>query len=372
MSAPRRIGLNATCFNDRPSGARQRFIGLYSALMARRPDDRFIVYEPADCRVARWFERPNVEARPTPLPSDRRWPRFLGGLAYWQGALATDRLDLFEQFNLPGAFGARCPTVMTVHDFDSDRSGPLQRRVERLVFAPLVRRADVALAVSDQVADALRRRVPGQRVERIHNGIDLTAWPLAPAAARRPFLLAVGHLEARKNYARLIAAFARLRARHPDLALRIVGRDSGERATLDALIERLSLGNSVVIESGLDDAEVRALYATCLGFIFPSLFEGFGIPLLEAMASGAPMAISDLPVFREIVGEAALMFDPTDEETIAASLERLVGDAPVRVTLAGDGRARAEQFDYDRLALELAALHDRLLEPRAMRVGDER
>src|SRR5579872_4047421 len=112
-----RIGLNATCFSDRPSGARQRFVGLYGEVIRRRPHDEFIIYEPADCRVASWFgDAANVVARVTPLPSTARARRPLAGISYWRNELRATSLDLFEMFNLPLVKAPDCPTLLTIHD----------------------------------------------------------------------------------------------------------------------------------------------------------------------------------------------------------------------------------------------------------------
>src|SRR5687767_740598 len=96
-----RVGLNATRFNDRPSGAKQRFVGIYGALIRQNPDTEFLIYEPVDCHVASWFEgAANVIARRTPIPSVGRLEAMLKGTAFWRSTIKGDRLDIFETFNL--------------------------------------------------------------------------------------------------------------------------------------------------------------------------------------------------------------------------------------------------------------------------------
>lgn len=361
MTKSRRIGLNATCFNNRPSGARQRFIGLYGALMRLRPQDHFIIYEPRDVRVTDWFDLPNVEARVTPLPSVGRWPRLIGGLRYWPETLRRDRLDIFEQFHMPGARRPRCPALLTTHDIAVSREGSLWQLAERLAMPRLLARNDTVIAVSDQVAGDIARTAPGVPVARLHNGIDLAEWTGPDRSDRDRVLLAVGHFEARKNYGRLVEAFAALRARDPSLQLVIAGRDSGALAEIRALRDRLGVTRAVDLQTDATDEDLRGLYRRCLLFVFPSTYEGFGIPLLEAMASGAPMAISDLPVFREVAGNAAAYFDPFDPAAIASVLDELITKADKRERLAELGLSRVTAFDYAALARQLEALHDRLL-----------
>ena len=106
-----RVGLNAICFDDRPSGAKQRFLGIYGALISAHPEIDFVIYEPADCRVAQWFAgAANVVARPTPVPSSGQLRKAVAGARFWRHRLRADRLDLFETFNLPMVVAPDCPT----------------------------------------------------------------------------------------------------------------------------------------------------------------------------------------------------------------------------------------------------------------------
>ena len=97
-----KIGLNATCINDKPTGARQRLLGIYGELIKSLPEAEFVVYEPLDCRVGDWFGKaPNLSVRRSPLPSEGRSRKFINGLNYWHNALYKERLDIFEGLNLP-------------------------------------------------------------------------------------------------------------------------------------------------------------------------------------------------------------------------------------------------------------------------------
>ena len=365
-----RIGLNATCFTERPSGANQRFRHLLGALIRLRPDWHFIIYEPRDVRVAAWFAPcPNVEARVTPLPAEGRIARVAAGLGYWRPALRADRLDLFESFHLPAVIAPDCPTLLTIHDLRPVRSDAAfsERLIARPVLHHALARARLTLAVSDTVAEELRAFHPGARVRRVYNGVrpDDLAHPgeaaLAAVRARwalpERFVLGVGHLEPRKNIAQAIDAIAVLRAQGRDVPLVVVGNPGGAEAPLQAAIAAQGLERRVRLLSGVSGDDLRAIYHLADLLLFPSAYEGFGIPLVEAMAAGLPIAASDTPVFRELAGGAARLFALGDPEGTAAAIAALSDDPAERAALAEAGRARLARHDFAVLAEELAAIY---------------
>lgn len=369
-----RIGLNATCFNERPSGARQRFLGIYGALIRQCQDDEFIVYEPRDCRVGLWFGgAPNVRIVATPLPSTGRLPRATIGHRYWRTALAQDRLDLFETFHLPLVLAPACPTIMTLHDPRSVicEGSRLRRWLSARVMRPALKRADQVITVSRTMCDELRGIEPEVKVTAVYNGIDAAPFAAVDAAdAERVrtrfglpegFLLAVGHLERRKNYGRLIEALARLRDAGQEHFLVIVGLEGGYGSAVRAAVARLGMDEHVRILSGVSDLELRALYSLSRLVVFPSYYEGFGIPILEAMAARRPLVTSDIKVFRELTEDNGAYFPPHDAAAMAATLEEVLGDAARRAALVAYGDRRVLDFNFDRLAGQVAAVHRTVL-----------
>jgi len=369
-----RVGLNATCFNERPSGAKRRFTGIYRALVERCPDIEFVVYEPRDCRVGDWFAgAPNVSVRRTPLPSSGRFRRAFGGLAYWRWALSRDRLDLFETFHLPLVRAPDCPTILTVHD-----ARPVRREVplvKRMLYGRVLRqalrRADHVITVSETMKQEIAAIEPSAMVTTIYNGIDPAPFVAANGNAEAlrakyhlppEFILAVGHLEARKNYVRLIQAVAELRRAGKKISLVIVGNDGGARAEIRAETLRLGLADQVTILEGVSDQELQSLYALCTLVAFPSFYEGFGIPLLEAMAARRPLVLSDTPVFRELTEGRGVYFPPDDSGAIAAALARVLDSQQRRQELVAYGVERIRAFEFARLAGEVEQLY-RLMQP---------
>jgi glycosyltransferase involved in cell wall biosynthesis len=370
-----KIGLNATCLNDRPSGARQRFVGIYGELVKRLPDGEFVIYEPADCKVAAWFEgASNVSARPTPLPSEGRLKRLALGLGYWHKALTRDQLDLFECFNQPLVKSPTGKTVLTIHDIRRLYAdwGTLERSIYRLALERDLKTADHVLTVSESMKQEIHDFFPGVTISVVYNGLDAEVFDSVGEAdlqalrskhrLPKAFIMAVGHLERRKNYLRLIDAIARLRDQGTALNLVIVGNDSGERKAIQDRIASAKLSDNVIFLSGLSDVEVRGAYKLCSLFVFPSSYEGFGIPILEAMAAGCPMVLSDIPVFREITQNKGVYFPHDDVDAMAAAIDAVLSSSSQRTSLINYGKERVQAFSFKSLAGQLESVYRELVQ----------
>jgi glycosyltransferase involved in cell wall biosynthesis len=369
-----RVGLNATCFNDRPSGARQRFAGIYGALIARRPDIEFVVFEPTDCRTSSWFPyAPNVTARRTPLPSEGRLRRTIGGLRYWRSALAREELDLFEHFHLPLVRAPNCPTILTVHDARPvlPEIPLLKRMLYGAVLRSGLRRADHVVTVSQTMKSELLRLDARSRITTIYNGIDPAPFHEAPPdRAERTrarfglapgFILAVGHIEERKNYLRLTTAMALLRDRGRPVPLVIVGNDGGQGDRLASHIAQLGMSAQISLLRGVSDAELADLYALSRLVVFPSYYEGFGIPILEAMAAHRPLILSDTAVFRELTEQRLSYFPPGDAGAIADAIASLLDRPDVQREFVDYGSQRVSAFGFSALSRQVEAVYEAAL-----------
>lgn len=366
-----RVGLNATCLNDRPSGARQRFVGIYGELVALAPDVEFVVFEPSDCDVASWFGgAANVTARKTPIPSEGRARKFLNGLGYWRSALARERLDIFEGFNLPLVTAAGARNILTIHDLRGLTPGAsfADRWLFRPVLQQALRAADHVVTVSEAMKLALMAVHPGINVSVIYNGLSEASLAPVPASAVAAFqtrfglgegyVLAVGHLEARKNYPSLVDAMAVLHLRGCTPSLVIIGNDSGERSVVESHVRAAGLEGQVHLLSGLSDLEVRCAYAACGLFVFPSSYEGFGIPILEAMAAGRPMVLSDIDVFREITQQQGVYFPPDDVQGMADAMAQVLSSTAEQAQIVAYGQKRIKDFSYRCLAQQVKVLYE--------------
>jgi glycosyltransferase involved in cell wall biosynthesis len=233
------------------------------------------------------------------------------------------------------------------------------------------RAAACVLADSQATRDDLVRhyRVPPDKIAVVYPGRDESLAPvtdLAALAAVRAryslgdrYLLYVGTLQPRKNLVRLVQAFAMLQA--PDLQLVITGKKGWLADEILAEVERLGLAaqGRAVLTGYVADAELPALVSGALAFVLPSLYEGFGFPVVEAMACGTPVVCSNVSSLPEVAGDAALLVDPLDTAALAAALGRVVADEGLRRELAERGLRQARRFSWRQCAREaLEVLED--------------
>jgi glycosyltransferase involved in cell wall biosynthesis len=263
--------------------------------------------------------------------------------------------------------------VTTVHDLIPLRFPALvpwrHRLAVRLLLGSALRHAAQVIAVSEATrAEILERYpIPPERVVVVPEAADTQFAP--PAAADRarvrgdygldgPYVLFVGLLEPKKNLGTLLRAVARLArtGRLGSATLAIAGAAGWGTEDPAAAAARLGLGDRVRCLGPVPDADLPALYGEALVFVFPSLWEGFGLPVLEAMAAGAPVLASRRGALPEITAGAAWLVEP-DEGALAEALERLLGDAALRARLREAGLARARAYSWERAARETMAVY---------------
>jgi len=172
------------------------------------------------------------------------------------------------------------------------------------------------------------------------------------------YWLCVGTIEPRKNQRALFEAMAKLPGNRP---LLLAGGRGWLMEDMARMVNELGLASRVKLTGYVDDAELAWLYANCLGFVYPSLFEGFGLPVLEAMSLGAPVITSGVSSLPEVAGDAALLVDPLDTDQIAEAMARLEGDAGLRASLREAGLARAALFSWDAAAGAASQAYERAL-----------
>jgi glycosyltransferase involved in cell wall biosynthesis len=284
------------------------------------------------------------------------------------------RADVFHatDFSLAPALLAR--RVVTIHDLayltHPECALPSLIAYLNRVVPRAIRAADRVIAVSATTARDLTARlgVPPEKIATIPLGVGAGFQPVrdperltaldARLGLAHPLVLAVGTIEPRKNYARLIAAFAAA-TRAPDgpQMLAIAGRDGWLSEPVYAAARRAGVADSVRFLSYVPDADLPALYSTAEVLAMPSLYEGFGIPVLEAMACGTPVLCSDGGSLPEVAGEAALIVPATATDAIRDGLLRLSADERLRGTLRERGLARARQFTWEAAARAHLALY---------------
>lgn len=281
------------------------------------------------------------------------------------GAGAAD-VFFFPHFDAP-LLRLPARTVVTVHDlihFKVPRAYPAWKRgPASAVLRRVTAQAACILVPSESTRDDLVARLPGTapRVRVVPEGVGPPFGPGVPddpRAEAAPYLLCVGNRKPHKNLAASVEAFALLRAERPSLRLVIAGRSYAGWERVLARAEALGVGRAVIQRDDVSDEELRGLYAGCEALLFPSLYEGFGLPVLEAMACGAPVVASDRSSLPEVVGDAGLLVDPLQPRAIADAVRRLWSDPELRRGLVRRGTERAARFSWDTTArLTLDALH---------------
>jgi glycosyltransferase involved in cell wall biosynthesis len=282
----------------------------------------------------------------------------------------------------------RTRRVVTIHDVFAYVYPEAHNRLDNWRYHHMLpqaaRRAEVVLTDSEHSRRDLVRylAVPDVQVRVIACGIDPQFRPVENSPDRysvlarygidRPYLLYVGGINARKNIARLFEAYARLRERHPGLALVIGGKRQWQTGEIDAAFQRFNLEGHVHFTGYVDDRDLPALYSAAEVFVFPSLYEGFGLPPLEAMACGAPVVTSNASSLPEVVGDAALTVDPYDVDGLAAAIERALTDEGLRAELRRRGLERAARFTWERAAHETLAVYEQVLNRNPYRLSSDR
>lgn len=285
------------------------------------------------------------------------------------------RASLFHAPHYVLPLALPCPSIVTVHDLIHVRHpeflpGPLALLYARRMLPRAVRRAAWTIAPSKSVARDLVVELGAEagRVVAIPNGVDdafrapLDATQLEDALGRlglrAGYLLFVGNPKPHKNLGRLLVAYARLAGERPDLPpLVLVGARAEDRPLVRRAIAAHGLERRVHPLGFVDDELLPALYRGALALLFPTLVEGFGLPIAEAMASGTPVLVSDRAVHLEIAGDAAERVEPLEPDSIAAGIVRLLDSPTRRRRLSERGSERAERFRWERAAERTAELY---------------
>lgn len=271
---------------------------------------------------------------------------------------------------------SRRPTLVTVHDCSFAlfpetvnavvaRFGTILRRAVRRGVVVHVTTEHVAGEVEELYGPGLRSR--GQ-LEVVPFAVPELGPPATMPAALRaqvgsgPYVVAIGTLEKRKNLAALVRAFGAVAAGLPDVRLVLAGPDGSARAEVDAAVAALpaAVRDRVVLVGRVDDDGRRALLEEATLLAYPSLYEGFGFPVLEAMTLGVPVLAADIGALAEVAGDAAALVDPRDADALAGGLEALLTDAGRREALVERGRERVTRFSWERTARGLASAYARL------------
>jgi glycosyltransferase involved in cell wall biosynthesis len=355
-----RIGIDTHYLNGKPQGSRTYLLHLVRELARLAPDQPFYLYSFDPAQTRRLLEAPNLTHRRLfPRSARLRLPLVLPALE------ARDRLSVFHsQYISPPI--SLVAEVVSLHDilFESHPvlfEGAFSRASVWLIRRSARRAARVLTGSEFSRREILERyRLPEEKVVTIPDGVDTRRFrPLEGGALEEvrtryrleaPFLLSVGRLEPRKNLERVIRAFDGARRRlDRGLQLVLAGKEDFRFQGILREAERLPEG-VVRLLGPVPDSDLPALYNLASGVVVASLVEGFGMPVLEAMACGIPVVASRRGALPEVGGEAALWVEPEDESALGSAMERLLTDQELRERLRREGLSRASGFLWETTA----------------------
>ena len=364
-----RIGIDVGSIIGDKGGVGWHVYQLLRHLVALDDDFELVCYVPPGSRAGRELE---------PWERDRRLRWIETGRWFWRWRGRLDGLDLFHGPNFKLRTEGRCGGVVTVHDVWLDRhpeystklfgQQAASRRTKRTVW-----KARKVVTVSDFSAREIAEihGLPPDRIVTIHNGVSEDFHRVHDDAAMKTFrarydipdegwVLFVGGADPRKNHRMVLQAAAQYRAQLGGRTLVLVGDAAHRFGDYRRSAREYGLERSVRCVGRLSRAELTLLYSYADLFVFPSLYEGFGMPVLEAMACGAPTITSTTSALPEVAGDAALLVDPNDPVALGEAMVRLLEDTALRESLRKKGFARVKQFTWQSAARRTLALYREL------------
>lgn len=359
-----RIGIDARVLSQQTTG-----IGRYTEELIKelaKKDGKFFLYSPDKFVTENWRLQ-NVTLTHAGFSS--RLGRMWWSQTYLPYWAAENRLDVFwgTAHRIPTFLPFSIARVVTIHDlvwkYAGETMRPLSFQTEKRLMPIAVKLADRIVTVSESTANDLKDEYPkiGERIKTVYPGPgklparkSLGRSALASLGINQPYFLFVGTLEPRKNLSRLLNSFSKI---DPSIVskhqLVIVGGEGWGDVDIHQLIKNVGLGEQVVVTGYVSDLELSTIYQNALFLAMPSLYEGFGFPILEAMLYGVPVLTSNNSSMPEVAGDAGVFVNPLDESSIAAGLSLLLDNKTYRNELASKARINAKRFTWQNAANDM-------------------
>lgn len=366
-----RIGIDAHAIGSQQSGNETYYEQLLKHL-ATIPTNgaRYVIY----------YTNPGGAAR---IPASEKFclKRLWPATPLWRVPIGfplefrREKLDVFHAQHIIPPF-CNCKSVTTIPDIAHEHYPEFFTATYRLCFRGLIRRsaqrADHIITVSDYSKNDISTtyHIDPDRITVTYEGAGSDFFPRDKLECQQqvtrnygikaPFLLYVGRIQERKNLRRLLSAYARLNRESVDQKLVLVGKKDWMSESMEAHLKALDLKGRVVFTGYVPSVDLPVFYNAAEAFVYPSVFEGFGLPVIEAMACGLPVLTSYGSSLEEVSGDAALLVDPLSEESIAQGLRKLLGDHSLRLRLGRAGLARSAKFSFKNTADQTRGVYERL------------
>ncbi|MGB6420537.1 MAG: glycosyltransferase family 1 protein [Anaerolineales bacterium] len=373
------IGIDATALPPQPGGAGSYIIHLIRALASLSSECQFTIF-------AHHSGRDLIDSPPSSrmnwvlVPDKNPARRLVWEQVTFPRLVRQSRVGLLHSLHYTRPLSLSCASVVTFHDMTFFLYPHLHTRSKRIFFPTAIRLsarlADALIAVSENTKkDAVRLLgVPGDKITAIPHGVGEEFHPITDAALlegiRRKyklpqdFILNVGIVEPRKNLALLLKSYQRLHSQGISLPLVIVGGLGWMYEDVFRQAESLGIKEQVYFTGYVPDHDLPIIYNLARIFVYPSIYEGFGLPPLEAMACGTPVITTAVSSMPEHVGDAGILIPPQDEKALTNALQKLINDSTLQEKLSSKGLERASQFTWKRTAQETIKVYNRVLTAR--------
>ncbi len=345
----KKIGLDATCFNERSSGAKQRFLNLYTELFKIMPKSKFFIFQAKDYNIKKDIDisqYKNVSIIKTNIHSHNNFLNIIRAYFFWKQNLDKYKLDILEIFRLPILNIFNTKKILTIHDLRYlllEFSG-FKNFLNYIYCKIFLKNIDQFIVVSNFTKKELQLKLNYHNITVVENGIDFKKFQKINKAKNSKlksrlklndnFIFAVGHFELRKNYQNLILSIKKLQNKKIKLVIAGNANTKAEveyKKKLQNIIYENKLNYRVILLTNLNNEEIKLLYKNCKLFIFPSVYEGFGIPVLEAMTFNKKIILSNIEPFKEILKyNKRIFFDPNNSKDIARKIKLNINDFKIK------------------------------------------
>ncbi|MDX2150605.1 MAG: glycosyltransferase family 1 protein [Bryobacteraceae bacterium] len=353
-----RIGVNALYLIPGKVGGSEIYLrNLLPALAEIDSRNDYVVFTNRETAA----DLPPFPVRVQPVRAEVRPARILWEQTGLVAALRRERIDVLLNGGFTAPLLPPCPMVTVFFDLQHKRHPEYFRWFDlpawRFLLWAAAHRSRSLIAISEQTRRDLLDvySLPPSKVHTVPLGVDPRFFDLGPTGGGG-YVLCASTLHPHKNLERLIRVFARVRASHPSLKLVLTGVKGFHTEPIFQVIARENLNGAVEVKGWIPREELYGLFQKAEAFVYPSTFEGFGMPVTEALAAGLPTACSNIEPLNSIAAGAALTFPPDDDDAILAALQRLLTDHELRTRLAQAGPARARSFSWPQAARRVLAI----------------
>lgn len=336
------IVINATCINGVESGAKKRFESIYNDVIFKNPKHNFFILEPKDYNISKLINSyPNVKFIKTKCLSYNAIQRYLIGIITIPKLISKINADIYEQSHLPLIKIKNVRTIFTIHDirysFDDLKLNNIFRPtfLSNMILINSLKKSDIIITVSETIKKEIQNIYKNNRTKVIYNPVIsngnnnknlISSYNKFNELLNRKYFLSVGSFEKRKNYSIIIETAYLLKNLNYDFKFYIVGYKTSYIKILENKLKKLDLEDNIYFLHNISNSELSQLYSNCIAFIYPSKYEGFGIPLIEATNHNCKIILSDIVVFKEITENTGKYFQSNSSNDLCYNILNCIFD----------------------------------------------